>query len=114
MENRRDYLATDLGDPGKFRIITMTNTSGIIAMGMLADKMLDYMTANQYIETSVQKGFLHKMPGCIEHSQALMEELRDAKTKRRQVYAVWIDLMNAYGRVPHELIVFALRHYNVP
>ena len=105
---------TDLGDPGKFRNITMTNTSGKVAMGMLADKMLDYMTANQYIDTSVQKGFLRKMPGCIEHTQALMEELRDAKTKRRQVYAVWIDLMNAYGRVPHELIVFALRHYKFP
>ena len=104
----------DLGDPGKFRNITMTNTSGKVAMGMLADKMLDHMTANEYIDTSVQKGFLRKMPGCIEHTQALMEELRDAKTKRRQVYAVWVDLMNAYGRVPHELIVFALRHYKFP
>ncbi|XP_063691505.1 uncharacterized protein LOC134823837 [Bolinopsis microptera] len=92
----------------------MTNTSGKVAMGMLADKMLDYMTTNKYIDTSVQKGFLRKMPGCIEHTQALMEELRDAKSKRRQVYAVWVDLMNAYGRVPHELIVFALRHYKFP
>ena len=25
-----------------------------------------------------------------------------------------MDLMNAYGRVPHELIVFALRHYKFP
>ncbi|XP_063680027.1 uncharacterized protein LOC134815422 [Bolinopsis microptera] len=105
---------TDLSDPGKFRNITMTNTSGKVAMGMLADKMLDYMTTNKYIDTSVQKGFLRKMPGCIEHTQALMEELRDAKSKRRQVYAVWVDLMNAYGRVPHELIVFALRHYKFP
>ncbi|KAL5266730.1 hypothetical protein ACHWQZ_G003942 [Mnemiopsis leidyi] len=54
------------------------------------------------------------MPGCIEHTQALMEELRDAKSKRRQVNAVWIDLMNAYARVPHELIVFALRHFKFP
>ncbi|KAL5255350.1 hypothetical protein ACHWQZ_G014685 [Mnemiopsis leidyi] len=50
----------------------------------------------------------------LEHTQALMEELRDAKSKRRQVYAVWIDLMNAYGRVPNEQIVFALRHYKFP
>ena len=69
---------------------------------------------SQYIYTSVQKGFLRKMPGCIEHTQALMEELRDAKSKRRQVNAVWIDLMNAYARVPHELIVFALRHFKFP
>ena len=30
-----------------------------------------------------------------------MEELKDAKTTKRQIYVVWVDLMNAYGRVPH-------------
>ena len=33
----------DLSDPSKFRNITKTNTSGKLQMGLLADKMLDYM-----------------------------------------------------------------------
>lgn len=104
----------DVSDPSKFRNITKTNTSGKLNMGVLADNMLEYMTSNKYIDKSVQKGFLRKTPGCMEHTQVLMEELRDAKSHRRQIYVVWVDLMNAYGRVPHNLILYALRHYNFP
>ena len=104
----------DLTDPAKFRNITKTNTSGKVSMGLLADKMLEYMVSNSYIDTTVQKGFLRKTPGCLEHTQVLMEELKDAKRKRRQIFIVWIDLMNAYGRVPHNLILFAMRHYHFP
>ena len=104
----------DLDDPSKFRNITKTNTSGKLQMGLLADRMLEYMVSNGYIDTSIQKGFLRKTPGCLEHTQALMEELKDAKSNRRQIFAVWVDLMNAYGRVPHNLILYALRHYKFP
>jgi len=104
----------DLSNPSLFRNITKTNTSGKLNMGLLADKMLEYMTDNKYIDKSVQKGFLRKTPGCLEHTQALMEELKDAKTKRRQIYVVFVDLMNAYGRVPHNLILFALKYYKFP
>ena len=104
----------DLSDPSKFRNITKTNTSGKLNMGILADNMLNHMTANKYIDKSIQKGFLKKTPGCLEHTQVLMEELKDAKRHRRQIYVVWVDLMNAYGRVPHNLILYALRHYNFP
>ena len=104
----------DLSDPSKFRNITKTNTSGKLSMGVLADKMLDYMVSNKYIDTSVQKGFMKKMSGCVEHTQVLMEELKDAKSTRRQMFVVWVDLMNAYGRVPHNLLLFALKYYRFP
>ncbi len=104
----------DLSNPTLFRNITKTNTSGKLNMGLLADKMLDYMTENNYIAKTVQKGIMKKTPGCLEHTQALMEELKDAKSHRRQIYVVWVDLMNAYGRVPHNLLLFALRHYTFP
>ena len=40
----------DLSDPSNFRNITKTNTSGELNMGILADKMLDYMVSNRYIQ----------------------------------------------------------------
>ena len=40
----------DLSDPSNFRNITKTNTSGELNMGILADKMLDYMVSNKYIQ----------------------------------------------------------------
>ena len=61
----------ELSDPSKFRNITKTRTSGKLSMGVLADKMLEYMVSNKYIDTSVQKGFMKKMPGCVEHTHRL-------------------------------------------
>jgi len=104
----------DLKDPAKFRNITLQNCSGKLFFSLWGDRVLDYMTANKFIDTSVQKGFMKKMPGCVEHTQALLAELKEAKTKRRQIHAVWIDLMNAYGKVPHGLIVYALHRYHLP
>jgi len=44
-----------------------------------------YVIKNKYITTSVQKGFLKGIPGCIEHTFALHEELRDAYTHHKQI-----------------------------
>ena len=44
----------------------------------------------------------------------MMEVIKDAKCKRKDLSVVWLDLANAYGAVPHILIAKALRYYNVP
>ena len=62
----------------------------------------------------MQKGFLKGIPGCIEHTFALHEELRDAYTHHKQIVISWIDLANAYGSIKHNLIQFALEWYHVP
>ena len=40
--------------------------------------------------------------------------LKDARKRKSSMALLWLDLANAYGSVPHKLIVFALRRYNVP
>ena len=70
------------------------------------------MIRNNFIQREVQKGFLSGMPGCLEHSFALAEALRDASFYQRQIVIAWIDL--AYGSVRHNLIQFALNWYHVP
>ena len=60
------------------------------------------MIKNKYINTSVQKGFLKGIPGCIEHTFALHEELRDAYTHHKQIVISWIDL--SYGSIKHNPI----------
>ena len=39
--------------------------------------------------------------------------LKDARSKQRLLSITWLDLANAYGSVPHMLILFALRRYKV-
>ena len=72
------------------------------------------MVKNKYIKTQIQKGFLFGVPGCVEHSFALMEALRRVKADKRAMVISWIDLANAYGSVKHNLIQFVLNWYHVP
>jgi len=73
------------------------------------------MTSNGNIETSAQKGKEgFQVSGCIRHTSAISQLIRDAKIKKQDLTVVWIDLANAYGTVPHQLIDFALKHRHVP
>ena len=40
--------------------------------------------------------------------------LQDAKRNGKPIVTTWLDLQNAYGTVPHNLIQFALEWYHVP
>ena len=73
-----------------------------------------FMIRNCYISKEIQKGFLTGMPGCLEHTFALLEALRDAKASHRQFIITWLDLANAYGSVRHNLIQFALNWFHIP
>ena len=44
----------------------------------------------------------------------LWTALKDARLTRSSITTIWLDLENAYGSVPHNLIIFALRRYGVP
>ena len=43
----------------------MTKTSGKLNMGMLADKMREYMTENKYTDKTIQKGAVKKTATCL-------------------------------------------------
>ena len=71
-------------------------------------------TANGYIDTSAQKGGVPGFSGCIEHTSAISQLIREANINKTDLTVVWLDLANAYGTVPHQLIDFSLKHHHVP
>lgn len=103
-----------LDNPEEFRPIAITNTAGKLFFSIISDRLQKFMVNNKYIKTSSQKGFLFGVPGCIEHSFALVEALRKVRAEKRAIVMSWIDLANAYGSVKHNLIQFALNWYHVP
>ena len=74
----------------------------------------DFFTQNNYIKREIQKGFMRFVPGCLDHTFAQWESFKNAKTAKRSIVSSWIDLRNAYGSVPHNLIQFALHWYHIP
>ena len=77
---------------------------------MVADRLYDFLaTRNEFVSPRVQKGSMRKVAGCWEHTAMVWSALKDARKNKKDVAAIWLDLANAYGSVPHKLIVFALR-----
>ena len=57
---------------------------------------------------------MERVPGCWEHMSVVWDELKSRKTERSSSAAIWVDIANAYGSVPHQLLFFALRRYDIP
>ena len=55
----------------QFRIISLLNTESKIFFGLLSRRLSDFILGNGYIDTSVQKGGVAGMPGCLEHTGVL-------------------------------------------
>ena len=39
--------------------------------------------------------------------------LKDARAQNSNLATIWLDIANAYGSIPHKLIVFAFHRYGV-
>ncbi|GFO45207.1 reverse transcriptase [Plakobranchus ocellatus] len=98
----------------QFRPISLLNGEGKIFFSVMASRLTKYLTENGYINTSLQKGGIPGVSGCLEHATMIWEAIQRAKSEKLNLDVVWLDLANAYGSVPHEMIQLALRMYHVP
>lgn len=73
-----------------------------------------YLAKNTYIDTSVQKGGISVMPGCLEHTGIVTQLIREARNNKGNLSVLWLDLANAYGSIPHKLVQLTLTKYHVP
>jgi hypothetical protein len=66
------------------------------------------------IFSDTQKGFIQKTNGCSKHGIILNELLYDAHRNRSNLVVMAIDFKNAFGSVPHELIMSTIKQRNFP
>lgn len=64
------------------------------------------MTENGYINTSIQKGGrgVPGFSGCLEDTTILSHLIQEARRSKGNLSVVCLDLANAYGSMPHNLI----------
>ena len=98
----------------QFRIISLLDIEGKIFFGIMARRLSKYLLANQYIDTSVQKGGVTGVPGCLEHTGVVTQLLREARENKGDLVVLWLDLENAYGSIPHKIVEESLKRYHVP
>ena len=109
----KSQATEDPTNPKNFRPIALTSCISKIFTTIIKHRLDEHMFGNGLLDTRVQKAFQSKIPGCEEHQFKLHSVLQDANSNSRSLTIAWIDLENAYGSVPHNLITFALHHYRV-
>ena len=98
----------------QFRPISLLNVDGKIFNGIIAKRMMTFLLANGYIDETVQKAGLPGTPGCIEHVNTIWNDIQEAKKEKSDLTVVWLDLANAFGSVPHQLMRKAMDHFWIP
>ena len=101
-------------DINQFRPISLLNVEGKIFFAVLASKLTNYLLTNKYIDPSVQKGGVPGIAGCLEHGNMIWEAIQKAKTNKKDLDVIWLDLANAYGSVPHQMVQLSLQMYHIP
>ncbi|KAL5509843.1 hypothetical protein EMCRGX_G005280 [Ephydatia muelleri] len=64
------------------------------------------MEANAF--SPAQKGFL-AYDGCAEHNFLLRSVMVEARRNKRNLLLAWLDLKDAFGSVPHDLILLSMK-----
>ena len=98
----------------QFRIISLLCVEAKIFFSVMSRRLSTFLVKNNYIDTSVQKGGVPGMPGCLEHTGVLTQLIREARENKGNLAVLWLDLANAYGSIPHQLVQLALRKHHVP
>lgn len=108
------HKAGDSSNPSNFRPIALSNCDGKIFFSLVSAQLTSFMCSNKYFDGCLQKGFLPRLSGCVEHSTLSVEALRDAKENHRSICFAWIDFRNAFGSVRHMLLQRCLTHFHLP
>jgi hypothetical protein len=98
---------------GNWRPISITNCMYRIFTCLMA-RTIQRINSKIHIFSDSQKGFIKKTNGCSEHSIILNELLHNANRNRESLIMTAIDFTNAFGSVPHELIMMTMKQRNFP
>ena len=97
-----------------FRPIALLNVEGKLFFSLVSKCLKTHLIHNnKFINNSIQKGCMEKIPGCWEHLSMVWHALKEARAQKSNLAIIWLDIANAYGSIPHELIAFTLHRYGV-
>lgn len=104
----------DATDISQFRPICLLNVEGKIFFSVIAQRLSTYLEKNKYVDTSVQKAGIPGFSGCLEHTSMIWHQIQAAKKDKRDLHVIFLDLANAFGSVPHNLLWESFNFFHIP
>ena len=108
------YKKGEANDLKNWRPLTIAPCLYRIWTCALASALQDINKSNTRLFNENQKGFIKGTDGCLEHSRTATELFNDANRKHKSIYAMAIDLRDAFGSVPHSYINEILKEMKFP
>ena len=108
------YKKDSTDNPANFRPITLEPVALKIFTSSLRNKICTLVRQNNFIESHIQKGFVHNMSGTFEHTAHLAYVINNARVKQRSLHVTLLDLKNAFGEVNHNLLDCVLEYHHTP
>ncbi len=102
----------DQQDPRNWQPISLQNTIYKVFAAVMARRLASYAIREKKI-SSTQKGFL-PTDGCAEHTFLMESLLSDSKRRRKTLRIAWLDLCNAFGSIPHDLLWEMMDRLQIP
>jgi hypothetical protein len=103
----------DRADPQNWRQISITNCLYPVFTCIMA-RCFQEVNALHHLFSDSQIGFIKKTNGCSEHGILLNELFHDAFRNHKELVVTAIDFTNAFGSVPHDLILTTMKQRNFP
>ena len=101
-------------NPANFRPITLEPVALKIFTSSLRNKICAFLRQNNFIESHIQKGFVHNMSGTFGHTAHLAYVINNARVKQRSLHVTLLDLKNAFGEVNHNLLDCVFEYHHIP
>ncbi|KAL1263729.1 hypothetical protein QQF64_006468 [Cirrhinus molitorella] len=98
----------------QFRQISLLNVEGKIFFSVVAQRISVFLQKNNFVDISVQKAGISGFSGCLEHTNVIWHQIQTAKKEKKDLHVVFLDLANAFGSVPHEILWTAFSFFQVP
>ena len=106
------YKGGESRDPRAWRPITMMTTLYRIITAHIAH-CIQLANRRHRLISPQQKGFMLTPAGAIEHITTINELISDARRRSKSLYMLSLDLRDAFGSVPHELIFTNMRRMGI-
>ena len=107
------YKGGDKGEAKSWRPITIMTTIYRAMTAHMAHCLQVLNVTHRFISPQ-QKGFMMTPAGAIEHITLVNEMISDASRNHKSLYLVSLDLRDAFGSVPHELIMKNMEGLGIP
>ncbi|GFQ96499.1 transposon TX1 uncharacterized 149 kDa protein [Trichonephila clavata] len=94
-----------------WRPISLSDTAYKLFSKCLAKKLSDWCETYEVLSPA-QKGF-SPFDGVIEHNFILSEHMEAARRDKCECFVAWLDIANAFGSIPHGVILESLQNNGV-